>query len=51
MENDVCIWDMAYVFEKRRKFVGNDVDMFEMAKMCRKWLKYLTNGLINWEVT
>ena len=30
---------------------GNDVDMWEMAKICGKWLKYLTNGLINWEMT
>ena len=25
--------------------------MWEMAKICGKWLKYLTNGLINWERT
>ena len=25
--------------------------MFEMAKICGTWLKYLTNGLINWEMT
>ena len=25
--------------------------MREMAKICGKWLKYLTNGLINWEMT
>ena len=25
--------------------------MWEMAKIYRKWLKYLTNGLINWEMT
>ena len=25
--------------------------MWEMAKMCGKWLKYLTNGLYNWEMT
>ena len=25
--------------------------MWEMAKICGKWLKYLTNGLINWEMT
>ena len=28
----------------------NDVDMWDMAKACGKWLKYLTNGLINWEM-
>ena len=25
--------------------------MWEMAKICWKWLKYLANGLINWEMT
>ena len=39
------------MFEKRLKYVGNDVDMWEMAKICGKWLKYLTNFLINWERT
>ena len=39
------------MFEKRLKYVGYDVDMWEMAKICGKWLKYLTNGLINWERT
>ena len=24
--------------------------MWEMAKICRKWLKYLTNGLTIWEI-
>ena len=25
--------------------------MWEMAKNCGKWVKYLTNGIINWELT
>ena len=25
--------------------------MWEMTKICGKWLKYLTNGFINWEMT
>ena len=29
--------------------MGNDINMWEMAKICGKWLRYLTNGLINWE--
>ena len=33
------------------KYVGNDVDIWEMANICGKWLKYLTNDLINWEMT
>ena len=24
--------------------------MWEMTKICGKWLKYFTNGLINWEM-
>ena len=31
--------------------MGNDIDLWEMAKICVKWLKYLTNGLIMWEIT
>ena len=29
--------------------MGNDIDMWGMAKICRKWLRYLANSLINWE--
>ena len=25
---------MTYVFEKRLKYVGNDVDLWEMAQIC-----------------
>ena len=25
--------------------MGNDVDMWEIPKICGKWFKYLTNGL------
>ena len=39
------------VFDKRKTYVGNDVDLKEMAKKCGKWLKCLTNALINWEMT
>ena len=31
MGNDACMWETAYVFEKRRKYVGDDEDMWEMA--------------------
>ena len=37
--------EMAYEFDKRLKYVGNDVYMWEIAKIYGKWLKYLTNGL------
>ena len=36
MGNDVCMWEMASVFEKRLKCVGNNVDIWEMAKICGK---------------
>ena len=32
------MWEMAYVFDKRLKYVGNGVDMWE-------WLKYVGNDL------
>ena len=31
--------------------MGNDVDLWEIAKICGKWLKYLTNGLNMFELT
>ena len=34
MLNDVYIWEMAQVFEKRMNYVGNDLDVGEMAEMC-----------------
>ena len=34
MENDVYIWELASVFEKRLKYVGNDVDLRGMAQIC-----------------
>ena len=35
----------------RLKDVGNDVDLWEMAKIYGKWIKYLTNGLNMWKLT
>ena len=34
MGNDVYIWELASVFEKRPKYVVNDVDLWEMAQTC-----------------
>ena len=31
--------------------MGNDVDLWEIAKICGKWLKYVMNGLNMWEMT
>ena len=32
---------MPYVFDKRSKYMGNDVDIWEMAKIFLKLLRYL----------
>ena len=64
MGNDVYIWELAWVFEKRLKYVGNDVDLvwnvsnmwgndliiWQTAKKCGKWLGDLGNGHNNWEM-
>ena len=39
--------EMAEEFDKRLKYVGNDVYMWEIANISGKWLKYLINVLIN----
>ena len=31
--------------------MGNDVDLWEIAQICGKFLKYLINGLNMWEMT
>ena len=33
------------MFQKRLKYVGNNLDLFEMAQICGLRLNYLTNGL------
>ena len=32
--NDVFMWEMAQVFQKRLNNVGNDLDLWEMAQIC-----------------
>ena len=34
MLNDVYIWEMAQVFQKRLYYVANDLDVWEMAQIC-----------------
>ena len=34
MGNDVYIWEIAQVFEKRLNSVENDFDVWEMAQRC-----------------
>ena len=46
MENYVYMLEVASIFDKRLKYVENDVDLWEIAKICGKWPKYLTKGLI-----
>ena len=35
------MWEMPYVFDKRMKYLGNDVDICEMPKIFLKFLRYL----------
>ena len=39
------------MFEKRLKYVGNDVDLWEMSQICGEMINYLTNGLKMWNMT
>ena len=34
MGNEVYIWEMPQVFEKRLNYVGNDLCLWEMAQIC-----------------
>ena len=34
MVNDVYIWEMAQVFDKRLNYLENDLDLWEMAQIC-----------------
>ena len=36
------MWEMALVFQKRLKYVENDIDLWEIAQIYGKWLNYLT---------
>ena len=42
---------MAQVFEKRLNYVGNDLDLWEIAQICGEMINYLTNGLKMWKMT
>ena len=41
---------MALEFEKRLKYVGNDVYMWEMAQVFEKRLKHVGNDVDFWEI-
>ena len=34
MGNDVYIWEINEVFEKQLNYLGNDLDLWEMAQIC-----------------
>ena len=36
---------MAQVFDNQIKYVGNVLEIWEMAKIFGKWLRYLGHGL------
>ena len=51
------MWEMAQVFQKRLKYLGNDLDLWEMAQICvemaslfDKRLKNVENDLEIWEM-
>ena len=37
------MWEMA--FDKGLKYVGNDLEIWEMAKIFGKWHRYIVHGL------
>ena len=39
------MWEMEYVFDKRFKYVLNDVHIWEMAPVFEKRLNYVGNDL------
>ena len=41
------MWEMAQVFQKRLKYVGNDVDLWEMAQICIEIAKLFDKRLKN----
>ena len=42
--------EMAYEFDKRFKYVGNEVYIWEMAQVFEKRLNYVINDLDLWEI-
>ena len=45
MGDDVYISEMAQVFEKRLNYVGNDLEIWEMAKIFVEFLRCMLHGL------
>ena len=42
--SQICV-EMTKLIDKRLKNVENDEDVWEMAKIFRKWLRYMAQGL------
>ena len=38
------MWEMASIFDKRLKYVGNDLKIWEIAKIFGKWFRYMRHG-------
>ena len=49
MGNDVYIWEMAPVVEKRLNYVGNDLDVCQMAQICEEMTELFEKHLKNVE--
>ena len=39
------MWKISEVFDKRRKYVRNDLEIWEVAKTYGKWIRYTWLGL------
>ena len=44
------MWEMASVYQKRLKYVGNDVDLWEIAQICGEMAKLFDKRLKNVEI-
>ena len=51
MRSGFTILEMAEEFDKRFKYVGNDVYIWEMTQVFEKRLNYVGNDLDLWEIT
>ena len=49
MGNDVYIWEMAPVVENRLNYVGNDLDVCQMAQICEEMTELFDKRLKNVE--
>ena len=50
MRNGFTMLEMSSEFDKRFKYVGNDVYIWEMAQLFEKRLNYLGNDLDRWQM-